>query len=278
MRTPIDSAIAMSTRSRIFILSCGRAGTTALARHVHALLPDATVRHEPPFWLLLRWMSVRMLTGRSSRTDGARLLSTLRLAERRRTQGTYIETTPALWGFTPILRQVFPGCTLVHVVRDPYQYAASAYRFRSHRHYKGQILTAVPDLYPKPERLGRLERWDQMTSIERSVWFWSTVNAYIARSLEQEVATWHQFHFEQLFGTNPDPAAVRELSELLGIREHAQLRDCLSGMPINASLVANAEVPDLEAERLQEAVTRWAAPTARLLGYDIETNDAGRRK
>jgi len=253
-------------RTRVFVLSCGRAGSTALAEYVREIEPSIDVAHEPPLWLLLRRTSVRLFARKTSPAAGARLLQLLRWRELRRVTGTHIDTTPALWGFTGILPKVFPSCRLIHIVRDPADYALSAVRFRSFSHVKGLIADAVPDLVPTPNRDDEPPRWRDMTPVQRAVWFWSTVNGYIEREARSAAVPVQRFRFEDLFGEQSKPDAVRTLATGLNLSDSRRLAQRLCGAPINAT----PRRGDTHQREIREAVAFWAGTLARRYGYPVE--------
>lgn len=259
-------------RNRAFVLSCGRTGSTALAAYIRYVHPEFTVRHEPFQWSLLRRMSIRLSAGRSDFRDATRLLKVQRAIELHRSRGTYIETTPALWGFTPILPRVFPGATLIHLIRHPYDYVASALRFRSQSHLKGFVNSVVPDFFPRPEYYGISRSLDSMSAAERAAWFWNITNRYILENQPENSCIIQRFHFEDVFGPDHRTETALDLAEHLAINRKPQFLDKLRGSPVNATRrTESAEARQINRTdpAIRLAVQEWASCLADQLGYDI---------
>src|SRR5688572_466680 len=93
----------------IIILSTGRTGTMALARHFHDSYDAITGRHEPRPTRHLRLASGRRLSGGARPADLRRQLASARdklLAGV--TTPIYLESNWYLYGFLDVLRDVYP--------------------------------------------------------------------------------------------------------------------------------------------------------------------------
>lgn len=219
-------------------------------------------------------MSVRLATGRSDTRAATRLLKVQRIIESQRSRGTYIETTPALWGFGSVIPAVFPRATVIHIVRNPVDYVASAVRFRSESHWKGFLGKVVPDLFPSPTYFGINRPLNSMTAVERAAWFWYVSNRHIIESTPGDSCTIRRFYFEEVFGTNNRPETVCNLAHELRIPELRQpaFSTALKGIPVNATRgVSQTDHTSLNptTAEIRIAVRGWAGSLAERLGYDV---------
>jgi len=220
----------------VFIVSSGRTGTMALARHLDACYEQVWAAHEPrPSWRLRR-ASSRALCGRLSREELARLLADNR---RRLVAGIgavyYIESNPFLGGFLDVFGDVFENAAVVHVVRDPRTYIRSGMNFGTFRGIKGLAVRLIPWWLPRPELMpgsGGL-RWSEMSPPVRLAWYWAMLNRHLNRGQTLYGDNYLRIRFEDLFAR--DGSGLKQLAAWIGLPWDERLVQCANSEKVNAS-------------------------------------------
>lgn len=186
-----------------FIVSTGRTGTQTLARVIQQVDGDEIAAyHEPkpsrpfrfistihaagilPDWLTL--LSIRILRGRFIN---------------RNSKFGYVESNNFLFGVCGLLHKNFQNVRILHVVRDPRDYAESHLKHGVFKGFKGVVGRFMPYWLIKPRHLNikNDEYWLKMSPKKRLYWFWSLVNRVIEKDSVALGADYRVVRFEDLF-------------------------------------------------------------------------------
>lgn len=252
----------------VFIVSSGRTGTMALARHLDACYEGVWAAHEPrPSWRLRR-ASAQSLCGRLSRDELVRLLARCRRKLVASIQAEYyIESNPFLGGFLDVLADVFHNAAVVHVVRDPRTYIRSGMNFGTFRGLKGLAARLVPWWLPRPELMPGWTGppWSRMSPAVRLAWYWAMLNAHLNRGQELYGERYLRIRFEDLFAR--DGSGLRRLTDWIGLPWDDRLVQCANGEKVNASRDAGfPRFADWSAP-LKQQVMEHCGPLMELYGY-----------
>ena len=171
----MSSGVTAHPQRAVLVVSTGRTGTKALATHLTACYPDVLALHEPPpTRLKLRRMQNRSLCGAITKQQAIEFLRKHRPSPLLGPNQTlYVESNPGLSGFLDALPDVFPEFQVLHVVRDPRTYIASALNWGVFRGVKGFLAKYLPYWLPKPDLANPAgPRWADMTDVEKLAWHW----------------------------------------------------------------------------------------------------------
>jgi hypothetical protein len=186
-----------------FVISTGRCGTQWLAEVLRRAAGErAAVTHEP---LGADYPSRAMLAARTPADLDPELSEALlrhvEEIERTLEEKPYIECGHPLWSALPYLLERFAGrVRVVHLVRHPVPTAWSWLTQRAYcpplaPHLPERVLLAPDDQGIQFPAFG--ERWPSMTPYEKSLFYWTEVNAFAMR-LENGVP-WMRVRIEELF-------------------------------------------------------------------------------
>jgi hypothetical protein len=194
------------------ILSSGRTGTRFLAHYFDANYRDVIARHEPPPRALLRMASYARASGRLSTGAMRRLLRGARRRVAASEAALYLESNPFLSGFIEVVDDVFDEPVILHVVRDPRDYARSSLNHGTSRGARGIANRLVPFWFPDlrglPE-IGPHPDW-----LERTAGLWTIVNRLLAEA-GSRCAHYHLFRYEEMFDATH--SGLREMCRVLGL-------------------------------------------------------------
>jgi hypothetical protein len=159
----------------MFVLSTGRTGTATLAE-LFDHVPDAVAYHEPPPELLRERTEARYEIGEQpdryweifARARGHRLLEAHEAGQ------TYVETSPRLTFFAPVLHEHMPHARFLYVHREPWDIVRSGMR---RAWYSGHPNDPVR-LRPGPDE-PLAETWDSLSAFEKNCWYWAACNRFI---------------------------------------------------------------------------------------------------
>jgi hypothetical protein len=256
----------------IAIVSTGRTGTKALATHLSATYPHVLALHEPPpTRFTLRRASNKALCGRMSRRELADLLTRHRqplLARMPAAQTTYVESNPGLSGFLDVLGDVFPNLRVLHVVRDPRTYVASAINWGVFSGLKGMAASLVPYWLPKPQYIrpatGELP-YRKMSGIERLAWHWKVVNEFLERGRGIYGEQYHRIKFEDLFAR--DGSGFAWFVQWAGLPPGGDLAAAANAENVNASRSGGARKFEQWSDAERQSLLRYCAPLMNAYGY-----------
>ncbi len=203
-----------------FILSTGRCGTQWIAANLTAACNgSAVIEHEP---LHDRYYPRAMLAGNDPEKTGnaAEVHAHCDRIEAILKEKSYIECGWPAWGAIPYLLQRFAGrIKIVHLVRHPLPVACS---WVSHRAFCPPIIQGLPGFREKilasPFDEGTAfsqcrDKWGGMNPFEKTLFFWSEVNALGLRLEAGSDVPWLRIRFEDLFCGN----ALKQLTDFLGL-------------------------------------------------------------
>lgn len=201
----------------IFILSTGRTGTKFLAEYFNSH-PDITARHEPKPSRILRMWSMAYLEGKVSDSYMINALT----AKRKRVMAQvntplYLESNPYLIGFAGILSKVFKNPVIIHVVRDPRDFARSSVNHGNSAGLKWLFNNYVPYWYPKVDKILKINRLKRMDY--RAAAYWKIVNQHLARVGENN-KNYHVIRFEDIF--DEKQSGLKKIEKILDIQSSAK--------------------------------------------------------
>jgi hypothetical protein len=256
----------------IAIVSTGRTGTKALATHLSSAYPNVLALHEPsPTRFTLRRASNKALCGRMTKEHLAELLTRHRhpmLTAMPPTQTVYVESNPGLSGFLDVLGDVFPNLRVLHVVRDPRTYVASALNWGVFSGFKGLFASVVPYWLPKPQYVPPSTgepSYGKMSGIERLAWHWKLVNEFLERGRSLYGEHYHRVKFEELFAR--DGSGFAWFVNWAGLPPTGDLAAAANAENVNASKTGGARRFEAWSEDEKRSLLRYCAPLMEAYGY-----------
>ncbi|MGM0582480.1 MAG: sulfotransferase [Bacteroidota bacterium] len=174
----------------IFAVGTGRCGSTTLAKVLNQH-PDIDFRHEPNGQLIK--LSTDYAHGEVSREEVKRRLS-LMYDQALTTERIYGEADHKLFNLIEILRELYPKAKFIWQIRNAFDTVNSTFsrgmfhdkEFNFQEREELNVNTIYSfDLYSKNRlngfKLGEfiLEKWQNMSPIERNSWYWNYVNSKI---------------------------------------------------------------------------------------------------
>ncbi|MBX7539667.1 hypothetical protein [Qipengyuania sphaerica] len=178
-----------------------------------------------------------------------------RLAER---GDNYVEINPFLCPMTDLLPEDGKALHVVHMVREPGDWATSITNFKASTRFR-DVIDHVP--FAKPYPSPRPEGWSAMPEIERALWRWQWCNSNIAK-IAPRCEAYSLVRYEHLFSS--DHATVRHtvdtVSRTLGMARPLTLD------PADLDRRANPSQGD-QARPAQDVIDRICGPQAARYGY-----------
>ena len=217
----------------VFVVSTGRTATTFLARFAADLGAEGC--HEPgPWWL--RHLSNAHASGHVSPDRAVRLLRSRRPDIGR--DRPYLEASCLLHGLVGPLLEAFPTARVVHVVRDPRTYVASAQTWGAYR-FGGRPLNLLPYRRLAPPQFRPLDpvmraRWALDDQFARLCWAWAAMN----EAMRTQGAGHERFRtvrFEDLTDPVEGPRHLTGLAEDLGLPMAPAVEAGTDSAAVNAS-------------------------------------------
>lgn len=197
-----------------FILSSGRTATRFLAEYFSAnALEPVWAKHEPFPSRLLRLVSHAHLDGRIS---NATAIALLRLSHPGMGRGgkVQIESNPLVFGLADMLEPAFPGVKIVHVVRDPRDFVASAFNHSFGAGAKGWLSRHIPFWYPGLARLSGRSVGFEAPLEYLAVW-WDWVNRMLEEAGQPLGSRYLRVRYEDLVGDGR--SAMEGLATFIGV-------------------------------------------------------------
>ncbi len=226
----------------VFIASGGRTGTNFLGEQLKHCIQDCWSEHEPDMFAGfnslsaermrrfgfnhvigrrivgragLRVLGTRYLKGDISFDETARRLRAERATYHRMVrQSLLVESYGRWWMFADRIDEVFPGCKMLAIVRDPRSWIASWLKKNPGLgpHYRSHLLPPGP---VTPEALGDeryAARWNGMNALEKIAWHWNLTNTTICNAARNSDNI-RVLRFEDLF--SGDKEVLEDLAEFL---------------------------------------------------------------
>lgn len=261
----------------MFVLSTGRVGTDTLARLLD-LSAGIAADHEPrplfrsetkeayqhgyaPPQLAASYLNARLFA--STRSDTSPNPRILRRALREKL--VYVETSNRLTYIAPALATYFPLSRFIFLHRRPAEVVRSAMR-------RGYYSRNPWDRFRiEPRREDSLAAgWEQLSSFEKSCWYWRAVNEYSLEFMNSLSANrCREFSSEALFEF--DHVKIRSLFEWIGVEppEDYQVENTLS---VRHNRQQRGDFPEWGKWSQSQQSRMWAIvePVAARLGYDYD--------
>ena len=256
----------------IFVVSTGRTGTQAIATYFDQTFPDVTALHEPAPSRRFRVLSNLYLCNKiSGTTVESALLSARQKLMAQIDSDIYLEANPFLHGCLPALAQAFPGCHLVHIVRDPRTYIPSHINHGVFHGLKGFAGAYFPYWLLKPSHYEShpLKQWNEMSLQERLGWRWNTINGVLDEGRKIFGERYLRLRFEDLF--DAEKSGLKVMADWMGLSKGKALMEAASRKRHNASQGPSFPLfeewePTIQKHVLQLCTTRMAE-----YGYDSST-------
>lgn len=214
-----------------YILSAGRTGTVFLEGLINRQFGQGSAVHEPSptrYQMMLANL-------RNDWHVGAGLLDIAfrRSRDRRvaKAPSPYIEINPFLCAMTDLLPAAGKDLLVVHLVREPGDWAASMSSFKASTRFRG-VIDYIP--FAKPYPSPRPSGWRNMPDIERALWRWRWCNSRIG-DLESQCTKYVRVRYEDIFSS--DPHSVERV--LRSISASLDLPDALKFDPNDLLIRAN---------------------------------------
>jgi hypothetical protein len=211
------------------IVSNGRTGTQFLATYFDKNYDDVVALHEPrPSFALRRYTHAYM----AGKVSDAKMATVLK-RKREKLMGsvsasTYIESNGYLHGFIPVLDQVWPDPTVIHIVRDPRSYAASALNHQEAHVMKNIFNRFVPHWLPDVRHL--VNDSEVLSPLGNYAAFWMVINSAIGQNAEGR-ESYYRIPYESLFGG--DYAGIRKICDCFSLEYKATGNPVSPDTPIN---------------------------------------------
>ncbi|HEX5797939.1 MAG TPA: sulfotransferase, partial [Candidatus Saccharimonadales bacterium] len=193
--------------------STGRTGTKFLADYFNSH-PEITATHEPKPSRILRMWSMAYLEGKVS---DSYMLNVLR-AKRKNIISqldtpVYLESNPYLIGFAGLLPKVFKDPVIIHVVRDPRDFARSSINHGNSVGLKWFFNNYVPYWYPRVHKILGINKPQRME--HRAAAYWKIANQHLAE-VGQKSSNYHVIRFEDIF--DGKRSGLKKIEKILGIK------------------------------------------------------------
>jgi hypothetical protein len=281
----------------VFIVSAGRTGTQFFGKQLGRIIDDCLSTHEPDRYAGFSrdtWESIRrfgfnhVVLQRALRRSGIRHLTQQYLAGKLtdqqatraihqqrdaylngQTASLIVESYYQWYGLLPCLRQAYPQCKIVGIVRDPRTWVMSL-THRKLRHSLGRFAGRLtPEIAGDRQHRGH---WKDMGAFERYCWEWKTINQHILASVDKDPNA-HLYRFEDLFQAPDRDSQMRALLTFITRFDNRsypfQLRDSIMESRLNPSAKAPAAWPDWPIEQAR-ALHRICGDLMHDLGYGHE--------
>ena len=197
-----------------FILSTGRTGTVYLADLLNQL-SGVLALHEPKPSRVLNAWTTAFLEGRISPDFMASALAvkrtkTLKNIGAKRLQ-LYVESNNFIAGFADAAVQVFEVPTIIHIVRDPRDFATSLTNRGDDAGLRGFFNRFVPYWAYMPNGVKKRE----LNALTRAAYRWTAINEYLS-DYGRTHQNYHFFKFEEVFDKQ-NPAVLKQLLQAIGL-------------------------------------------------------------
>ena len=176
--------------STVFFVSTGRTGTTFITKFFNAVVNNAFSLHEPR--PVFRRPKAFFYSGKYKTYHKLRFQLTRNYWKWKHEEDWYVESNHHLFAAIPLIRASFPEAKIVHIVRDGRPMVTSwlnRYRYITNNNLPA---AAIQDLEA-------MAAWDNWTPLQKTTWYWKTVNAHM-RTTSPDVTV----KFENLFTENPE--------------------------------------------------------------------------
>lgn len=127
----------------------------------------------------------------------------------------YVDINPFLYGFLDVLDELFDQPLVLHVIRDPRDFARSWVNVGGLEGLKRLAGELLPFWLPRPRHIidQPAKTWRQMPPIERATWYWTLVNNALNRGEVLFGSRYMRLRFEDIFHGEP-PALPKMLQWL----------------------------------------------------------------
>lgn len=231
-----------------FVMSAGRTGTLFLTKALKQLFPESHIEHEPPF------SRYEMMLGnfRNRAGIGGGLLRWAFVESRRarlkklKPGGAYVEINPFLCPIADLLPEIGLPLRILHIVREPVDWARSIMSFKASPRFRPFIdLAPFAEPYPHPWPAG----WATKDKFVRTLWRWRYCNEQIL-TLSRRTEAYAFIRYEDLFSECGYRAALNTLFLTLSLPpvtdfEWFQIDDRLNAAPptgSNAEMTVDPEI------------------------------------
>lgn len=233
----------------VFIASAGRTGTKFFGNILSDIVKDSFSVHEPDVFSGFNkttWKAVKdfglyhmiigrflkqtgirnvtqnYLAGKLSDEDLVRFIRDHREAYYNHIEKPYIIESYSQWyGIIPGIAQTFPHYKIAGIIRDPRTWVQSIINYgilyhENRRLFKYGHTTLTPFMTGDPDYI---KRWPNMSSFQRSCWFWTVVTQNLKKYEIQDPHT-KIFYFENLFQSPDRSEHMNRLLEFITNFEH----------------------------------------------------------
>lgn len=241
-----------------YVLSAGRTGTVFLEDLLSQYAEGITAEHEPtPTRYQMMLGNLRNDLGILDKATKA-WVHRSRIKRATQIEGDYVEINPFLCAVTDALPDPERQLRIVHIVRDPCDWAQSMTVFKASSKFRG-VIDYVP--FAKPFPSPRPTGWRQLNEFDKNLWRWVWCNERIL-ALKDYSDHFVTIRYEELFhaDTANRLSAVQKIFGTLGISPPKQIDDARFKRRINPA-------PQTSVQFDLHAVEQITAPLAERLGY-----------
>ncbi len=244
-----------------YILSAGRTGTVFFERLITEQFGTGAAKHEPAS---TRYQMM-LANFRNDTGLGKKLLKRVFENSRasrigQRPDALYVEINPFLCALTDLIPSPANPLRVVHMVREPADWAASMTTFRASSKFR-HVIDFIP--FAKPYPSPRPDGWARMDELERALWRWKWCNSRIG-ALEAHCEAYALLRYEDIFSTTFEVAerSIGLMSETLGLPKP------LSIAPSQLQVRANPSTGRI-AKPSRETTARVCGDLAQKYGYYV---------
>lgn len=235
-----------------FISSTGRTGTDFFTHLFNNVVTNSWSQHEPK--PAFRRRSYRFLDSNYTSLDKHYFRLSRQWMNRNHNEDWYVETNYHLFSAIPMLRDAFPGCLIVHIIRDGRAVVRSWLN-------RGRYIV---DDHITPFHISNdpaQELWHQWNAVQKLAWYWKTINQ-TAERMQPDLL----LRFENIF-RQQDSDIYRILERMEGIEYTEEAISTALGRRVNQSV--NPFIPRFEEwpEMWQQQFWEVAGEEMERLGY-----------
>jgi hypothetical protein len=248
-----------STDQGFFCLSTGRCGTKTLAK-ILGIASNARVYHHPRPYLVKETLHAYHDSIDKADTFWRARSSVIRSAWE--TGKIFGELDHNMTPFTPAIAREIPGSKFLVLIRNPWDFVRSAMR---RQYYRGHVWDHGR-LRPEPDH-GDAERWNQMSSFEKTCWLWNATYERIEQYLSEiSQERYRIVYFEKLIS---DPEYVRQIFDYLALDgfDTAAVEEILS-QKLNRQTTGRFPVPEQWTHQQHQILHRECKSIIQMYGFE----------
>ena len=214
-----------------FIVSTGRTGTGFFAKIFDQYFDKVSAKHEPSpdFWNLALGRIRGQFNSKEVLKRCVKGRAEICYELNKREKDFYIESNNKLTYLISQVRECYPNCQFLHVVRDGRTYVRSAYSKTVSAPGDAEEIFFLSEKDPR-RRLRALDfpsdpcfdQWNEMTRFERICWYWQKKDGMSWDALDGDQRAL-RIKFEDIFSPEKGWATLNQIVNFLDLKERMSL-------------------------------------------------------